>query len=322
MNGGHKNELYNLAEFLPMINPKTKTTLLGLNGYLGLVNNDASEQNMREFNCEQPLMGSSRWNPTPEQLLALEEMYRRGIRTPTAEQIQQIAAQLSRFGKIEGKNVFYWFQNHKARERQKRRREIEIGCKVRKHDHTLPSLDTKDYSSGLRRTVYEVEQIKTLIHPSSCSECYLEGPVSMHRAAVRAESTITTHGWSKFEEKELYQYNNNNIKNKNFSQKKKNATWHAMGWYPINNMTTTRSSRLFQRQSSRFLNLGDHKMNGYHDDEEEEEYKHEEVETLELFPLCSSEDLKGSKKDTKVPIKAINTKMSPKQYFEFLPLKN
>lgn len=65
---------------------------------------------------------SSRWSPTPAQLLVLEELYRQGTKTPTAEQIQQIASQLRRFGKIEGKNVFYWFQNHKARERQKRRR--------------------------------------------------------------------------------------------------------------------------------------------------------------------------------------------------------
>ena len=68
---------------------------------------------------------SSRWNPTPEQLRALEELYRRGTRTPSAEQIQHITAQLRRYGKIEGKNVFYWFQNHKARERQKRRRQLE-----------------------------------------------------------------------------------------------------------------------------------------------------------------------------------------------------
>ncbi|OMO99676.1 hypothetical protein COLO4_13154 [Corchorus olitorius] len=75
-------------------------------------------------NEQQQPLGSSRWNPTAEQLLALEELYRRGTRTPSAAQIQQIATRLRRFGKIEGKNVFYWFQNHKARERQKRRREV------------------------------------------------------------------------------------------------------------------------------------------------------------------------------------------------------
>ncbi|XP_077217506.1 homeodomain-like superfamily protein isoform X2 [Tasmannia lanceolata] len=71
-----------------------------------------------------PLTASTRWCPTPEQLMILEEMYRGGIRTPKASQIQQITSHLSFYGKIEGKNVFYWFQNHKARERQKLRRRL------------------------------------------------------------------------------------------------------------------------------------------------------------------------------------------------------
>ncbi|KAH7862565.1 hypothetical protein Vadar_006529 [Vaccinium darrowii] len=71
-----------------------------------------------------PSSSSSRWCPTPEQLMILEEMYRGGTRTPNASQIQQITAHLSYYGKIEGKNVFYWFQNHKARDRQKLRRKL------------------------------------------------------------------------------------------------------------------------------------------------------------------------------------------------------
>ncbi|KAJ1378015.1 Homeobox-like domain superfamily [Sesbania bispinosa] len=68
--------------------------------------------------------GSSRWSPTTEQLMILEELYRSGIRTPSASQIQQITTHLSFYGRIEGKNVFYWFQNHKARDRQKLRRKL------------------------------------------------------------------------------------------------------------------------------------------------------------------------------------------------------
>lgn len=107
---------------------------------------DHAKSRVSEFN-EQPL-GTSRWNPTPEQLLALEEMYRRGTRTPSAEQIQHIASQLRRFGKIEGKNVFYWFQNHKARERQKRRRresETNNSHQQKPHNtnHNIPG-DKKD----------------------------------------------------------------------------------------------------------------------------------------------------------------------------------
>ncbi|KAJ4979562.1 hypothetical protein NE237_010342 [Protea cynaroides] len=63
-----------------------------------------------------------RWNPTAEQVKVLTELFRSGLRTPTTDQIQKISSQLSFYGKIESKNVFYWFQNHKARERQKRRR--------------------------------------------------------------------------------------------------------------------------------------------------------------------------------------------------------
>ncbi|XP_028767194.1 WUSCHEL-related homeobox 6-like, partial [Neltuma alba] len=87
---------------------------------------------------------SSRWSPTPAQLLVLEELYRQGTKTPTAEQIQQIASQLRRFGKIEGKNVFYWFQNHKARERQKRRRrEMEETASDSAEDKELYDVNVK-----------------------------------------------------------------------------------------------------------------------------------------------------------------------------------
>lgn len=67
---------------------------------------------------------STRWCPTPEQVMILEELYRGGLRTPNASQIQHITSHLSLYGKIEGKNVFYWFQNHKARERQKLRKKL------------------------------------------------------------------------------------------------------------------------------------------------------------------------------------------------------
>ncbi|GMY08103.1 WUSCHEL-related homeobox 5-like [Fagus crenata] len=63
-----------------------------------------------------------RWNPTTEQVKVLTDLFRSGLRTPSTDQIQKISTQLSFYGKIESKNVFYWFQNHKARERQKRRR--------------------------------------------------------------------------------------------------------------------------------------------------------------------------------------------------------
>lgn len=71
------------------------------------------------FLCRQT---SSRWTPTSDQIRILKDLYyNNGVRSPSAEQIQRISARLRQYGKIEGKNVFYWFQNHKARERQKKR---------------------------------------------------------------------------------------------------------------------------------------------------------------------------------------------------------
>ncbi|KAG0453191.1 hypothetical protein HPP92_025855 [Vanilla planifolia] len=65
---------------------------------------------------------SARWIPTGDQIRILRDLYYNyGVRSPSAEQIQRISSKLRQYGKIEGKNVFYWFQNHKARERQKKR---------------------------------------------------------------------------------------------------------------------------------------------------------------------------------------------------------
>ncbi|CAN6241143.1 unnamed protein product [Urochloa humidicola] len=78
----------------------------------------------RLLNCtvQVPTGGTTRWNPSPDQIKVLEMLYRGGMRTPNSFQIEQITEELGKYGRIEGKNVFYWFQNHKARERQKQKR--------------------------------------------------------------------------------------------------------------------------------------------------------------------------------------------------------
>ncbi|KAL8225179.1 hypothetical protein R6Q57_017736 [Mikania cordata] len=86
--------------------------------------------------------GGSRWCPTPEQVMLLEGMYRGGLKTPTATQIQQITARLSLYGRIQGKNVFYWFQNHKARDRQKIRKKLMA---MYQHQRLLPSYNSTCY---------------------------------------------------------------------------------------------------------------------------------------------------------------------------------
>lgn len=118
-----------------------------------------AEQNKRsEFINTPQVVVSSRWNPTPEQLRALEELYRRGTRTPSAEQIQHITAQLRKYGKIEGKNVFYWFQNHKARERQKRRRQMESSVPSAQPDHEISLSSTDNQKKESLGTDHETQR--------------------------------------------------------------------------------------------------------------------------------------------------------------------
>ncbi|XP_076928359.1 uncharacterized protein LOC143617829 [Bidens hawaiensis] len=79
-----------------------------------------------------------RWNPTKEQIDMLETLYKQGVRTPTAEQIQEITTKLQTYGHIEGKNVFYWFQNHKARQRQKQKQDHVAYFHQYLHHHHHP----------------------------------------------------------------------------------------------------------------------------------------------------------------------------------------
>ncbi|KAF3334115.1 WUSCHEL-related homeobox 9 [Carex littledalei] len=74
------------------------------------------------FNAGRVGVKCGRWNPTTEQVKVLMDLFRAGLRTPSTEQIQRISNHLSFYGKVESKNVFYWFQNHKARERHHKKR--------------------------------------------------------------------------------------------------------------------------------------------------------------------------------------------------------
>ncbi|XP_028779769.1 WUSCHEL-related homeobox 7-like [Neltuma alba] len=92
-----------------------------------------------------------RWNPTTEQVKLLTDLFMSGLRTPSTDQIQKISTELSYYGKIESKNVFYWFQNHKARERQKRR-------KVSFHDKDLSNIGRQNSLSSPAHNFAEADQ--------------------------------------------------------------------------------------------------------------------------------------------------------------------
>ncbi|PUZ49212.1 hypothetical protein GQ55_7G307900 [Panicum hallii var. hallii] len=96
----------------------------------------------RLLTCTVPASGTTRWNPSPDQIKVLEMLYRGGMRTPNSFQIEQITEELGKYGRIEGKNVFYWFQNHKARERQKQKRAALLTLSTT--TSSLPEAETKD----------------------------------------------------------------------------------------------------------------------------------------------------------------------------------
>ncbi|XWS34491.1 hypothetical protein CRYUN_Cryun21dG0042800 [Craigia yunnanensis] len=285
------------------------TNLLALN-HGDLATNLNQRRNKAEFS-EQPL-GSSRWNPTPEQLMTLEELYRRGTRTPSAALIQQIATLLRRFGKIEGKNVFYWFQNHKARERQKRRRELETEQPQQEQQRCdTESLEKKE--SGSVTTGCEIEQTKKKGPPSNFSKLS-EQFFSTHGVAA-ATAKSEPNEWIQIQQKELQQRK---------SRVGRVSTWPAMKLpcspiYLINSMNTT---SLETRRVLNTQNLCSFKPHQENITTLEDENR--EDQTLELFPLGSNHrnGINVSKKDSQVPIRAINTTFTPNQYFEFLPLKN
>ncbi|KAG5030309.1 hypothetical protein AAZX31_05G231000 [Glycine max] len=307
------------------------------NNFFSQYHNLASvaDQGKREFNPP-PVVVSSRWNPTPEQLRALEELYRRGTRTPSAEQIQQITAQLRRFGKIEGKNVFYWFQNHKARERQKRRRQMESaaeGHHTRDFDSTLEKKDL-----GASRTVFEVDQTKNWAPSTNCSTL-AEESVSIQRAAKAAIAECRTDGWLQFDEGELQH-------RRNFMER--NATWHMMQLscpppptvspHLINTspITSTTSMATATTVTARLMDpklIKTHDLSFFTSPNRENGIIHlssistqddnsVESQTLQLFPTRNadrSSDNINQQKETEVSVSAMN---APSQFFEFLPLKN
>ena len=69
----------------------------------------------------------SRWTPTTDHIRILNELfYNKGVRSPTVEQVERIYLQLKWYGKIEFKNVYFWFVNQRAREKRKKRSTSDV----------------------------------------------------------------------------------------------------------------------------------------------------------------------------------------------------
>ncbi|CAL0331293.1 unnamed protein product [Lupinus luteus] len=245
---------------------------------------------------------STRWSPTPVQLLVLEELYRQGTKTPTSEQIQQIASQLCQFGKIEGKNVFYWFQNHKARERQKRRR-VEMN-------------ETAS-TEGLKGTGCEVKETKKWVSTSNCS-----GHAKKSAALDIAEKG--SNWWTQFEDRSIH------VLRTDIAEKPAKCpnmekpclipiTTASTSYVPAH---TTHNTQLLTPPSYNLPVLLNMERFKYYDDEENAYPR-----TLQLFPLKRNDQDGISHSERKSRFYATNaasmdTEITSNQFFEFLPLRN
>ncbi|KAI5080576.1 hypothetical protein GOP47_0004469 [Adiantum capillus-veneris] len=79
----------------------------------------ASSEGATAARYEETCTPRPRWCPTQEQIQILESIFNSGTTTPTRDMIVDIAAQLRKYGTIAEANVFYWFQNRKARAKRK-----------------------------------------------------------------------------------------------------------------------------------------------------------------------------------------------------------
>ncbi|XVF53793.1 hypothetical protein PTKIN_Ptkin05aG0127300 [Pterospermum kingtungense] len=277
------------------------------------------DQNKRDFNTQPAVVVSSRWNPTPEQLRTLEELYRRGTRTPSADQIQHITAQLRRYGKIEGKNVFYWFQNHKARERQKRRREMESAQD--EHSRDTDIFERKDL--GASRTDCEVEQTKKWAVPTNLSTL-AEDSVSIQTAEKAAVAECRAGGWIQFEERRNGTWQKMQL---SYSSTPATSTATTITTAPIPTairamdpkqqqqlIKTTYDLNIFTAPCRQNGNVLDHFNTATNQNDASGD-----SQTLQLFPLRSGDATHIHKeKENEISVATV----TPYQFFEFLPLKN
>ncbi|KAL7139498.1 hypothetical protein ABFS83_09G055900 [Erythranthe nasuta] len=277
------------------------TDLLALNHNLAM--GGGGDRNKRELNnggtTKQQVVVSTRWNPTLEQIQTLEELYRRGTRTPSAEEIQHITAQLRRYGKIEGKNVFYWFQNHKARERQKRRRQLD-------HDQVVDEPPTHNYTTQCTHhvqnkesssreengtVIFEVEESKNWASPT-ISTILAEKNVATQGAEAAAAAECKSDGWLQFDHAE------------------RNATWHIISspYPPVSTCMEPCILENSDHSAAAAAAAGD-------------------AQTLQLFPLgsgggCELDDKEEEEESGSAAMNDISDDVIPYQFFEFLPLKN
>ncbi|KAK7362546.1 hypothetical protein VNO77_04662 [Canavalia gladiata] len=279
--------------------------ILTFNHHVGNVAEEGTNNNNNNNNTGSHMQSqqSTRWSPTPVQLLVLEELYRQGTKTPSAEQIQQIASQLRQFGKIEGKNVFYWFQNHKARERQKRRR--------REMEQNAAS------TQGLKETGCGVKETKKWASTSNCS-----GHAEESAALDIAEKGSSE--WSQLDERGIQV-----LRRKNIAERDAKFQNMEMPCFPpitmatpttsVASHTTYHNTQFLTPQNFNLPSVLNRESFNYYDEE------NADPRTLDLFPVKSNDQdaiSLAERKSMFCVTASMDSEITSNQFFEFLPSRN
>ncbi|XP_055805552.1 protein WUSCHEL [Solanum dulcamara] len=225
-----------------------------------------SSKNNNSFMCRQ---SSSRWTPTSDQIRILKDLYyNNGVRSPTAEQIQRISAKLRQYGKIEGKNVFYWFQNHKARERQKKRL-IAAASATTDNNNNIPPMQMIPH---LWRSPDDHHKYNNNSNGVHCTSASSHGVLAVGQTGNYGYGTLAME--KSFRECSISPPGGSSMNHQNF-------TW--VGVDPYNMNTTSPAGYPFVEKSN----------NKHYEETLEEEEQEEEnyqrgnsgLETLSLFPM-------------------------------------
>ncbi|KAK8674112.1 hypothetical protein V6N13_112410 [Hibiscus sabdariffa] len=221
------------------------------------------------FLCRQ---SSTRWTPTTDQIRILKDLYyNNGVRSPSADQIQRISARLRQYGKIEGKNVFYWFQNHKARERQKKR----FNTSTTDHHHHVPLQRPTNITLANNK------------FPTNINSGY--SPSSPSSTGVLTVGQIGNNGYGSITMEKSFRDCSISACGSSTASASESLS-HNFGWVGID---PAYSSSYAFFEPKRFID-------GTHEEgQEEEDYYYEEeettgpqIETLPLFPM-HGEDING-----------------------------
>ncbi|OIW16042.1 hypothetical protein TanjilG_04577 [Lupinus angustifolius] len=252
-----------------------------------------------QFNFVPPVVVSSRWNPTPEQLRELEELYRRGTRTPSAEQIQHITAQLRRFAAsrtvFEVEQTKNWVPStHCTSTLGEESVSIQMAEKAE-------NAVCKTYG-WLQFNERELQQRRNFMEKNdTCHVMQFSCP-----SPAPATNLINTPP---------YCNNNNNASNTT-------VTTRTMD--PTNHIKTHNDLSFFispQRENG-VIHLSSYSNNSI---EYDDHNCVESNQTLQLFPLRNGDGSCShniNDKVTEISASAMNANLAPSQFFEFLPLKN